>query len=161
MSTGICHLCTKPGQCCTYVELPVVQFGYVKPDGYDSMSDVAFADRIPAFRTARPLSSDEQKWITLHVGLQMDSDSDVRVDLEALPQRNVHMRTLTRTVHIDTPCKALVPETGFCGLYGSDERPQMCADWPDDPANQAPEGCAYLNPEHRALIQAEGSPLPS
>ena len=131
MSTGICHLCSKPGQCCTYVELPV--------------KDARYEGEYPflTFEIERQLTPDEITWVRLHPGILTDG-SHVVTNLSPLWMGN--------TVHIESPCTALLP-TGGCGLYESDERPRMCSVWPDDPASQAPAGCAYLVPEHRALIQ--------
>ena len=132
MSTGICHLCTKPGQCCTYVELPV--------------KDARYEGAYPEIHITveRPLTLDEINWVNLHPGI---ATNGVTATIITSPS------VMGNTVHIESRCKALVPETGLCGLYGNGERPEMCSRWPDAPESQAPEGCAYLTPEHRALIQ--------
>ena len=84
--------------CCRYIELPL----------------------------ARPLSLDEEYWVSLHPG--------------------VSLKHMGRTVRIEITCSALT-EDGYCSLYGLETRPAMCEAWPDKPEEQAPEGCAYLIPE--------------
>lgn len=71
---------------------------------------------------ARSLTADEGAWVELHPG--------------------VHMVTAD-TIHITTNCSALT-EDGMCSLFGTDLRPEMCAVWPDNPREQAPAGCAFL-----------------
>lgn len=71
---------------------------------------------------ARALTDDEARWVQLHPGLVMKEP---------------------RVIHINVNCSALT-EDGLCSLHGSDERPVMCAVWPDKPEEQAPKGCAYL-----------------
>ena len=76
---------------------------------------------------ARPLTLDERRWVELHPGLRMVADN---------------------IIHIDSSCSALTPE-GLCSLHGSDERPTMCAQWPDA-LEQVPNGCVYA--EQLALV---------
>ena len=97
----ICDHCRDRGMCCRYIELPL----------------------------ARSLSDDERRWVELHPGFSMRSES---------------------VVHIEISCMALT-EDGFCSLYGTAERPDMCGVWPDRPEEQAPEGCAYLELERSAV----------
>ena len=70
---------------------------------------------------ARTLNADERKWVSLHRGLEV--------------------RGLT--VRFNITCSALTDE-GLCSLHGTPERPEMCALWPDDARNQAPEGCVFI-----------------
>ena len=67
---------------------------------------------------ARNLSSDEQGWVTLHPGASIRGQS----------------------VRIEIPCSAL--SGGFCSLFGSPDRPQMCIRYPELP-EQVLTGCAY------------------
>lgn len=97
---SLCHLCTDRGMCCRYIELPL----------------------------ARPLTPDEELWVSLHPGLST--------------------RDSGRTLHFEIACSALTPE-GFCSLVGTAQRPQMCEVWPDA-LEQVPEGCAYA--ERLALV---------
>ena len=73
---------------------------------------------------ARPLIPDERHWVELHGGLRMRDASTLRIDMA---------------------CDALTPE-GTCAIYGSKTRPALCALWPDDPINQAPDGCQFKEP---------------
>ena len=84
----------------------------------------------------RFLSTDERRWVELHPELHI-------LDLDGLP-----------VLHIDTTCSALMAD-GFCDLYGTATRPEMCSIWPDRPEKQAPPGCAYLVPE-LALVAVAG-----
>lgn len=72
---------------------------------------------------ARNLSADEIRWVELHEGLSIRG----------------------RNVRIEVSCSALMD--GKCSLYGTPLRPQMCAVWPDRPAEQAPFGCVFLEME--------------
>lgn len=103
----ICDHCQDRGMCCRYLELPL----------------------------ARPLTLDEEHWVSLHSG--------------------VSIKHMGRTVRIEIACSALT-EDGLCSLFGSPERPEMCASWPDDVANQAPAGCAYLIPESMPVEVRKG-----
>ena len=67
---------------------------------------------------ARGLSADEQRWVNLHPGLSVHGQN-VRIEVE---------------------CGAL--HNGFCSLFGSAERPEMCVRYPELPG-QLLEGCAY------------------
>ena len=75
---------------------------------------------------SRILTSDEKRWVELHPGLS------IKQGHAGAP-----------AVRIEVRCSALT-DSGFCALYGTPQRPQMCADWPDQPEQQAPPGCAYL-----------------
>jgi len=69
---------------------------------------------------ARRLTADEQAWVSLHPCVRIIGGNVVRVNI---------------------PCKAL--KRGRCKLYGQEARPSLCSVWPDDPNNQAPDGCIY------------------
>ena len=69
---------------------------------------------------ARTLSPDEIRWVELHNRLSIRG----------------------QVVRIEVTCSAL--SDGKCLLYGKPERPEMCAVWPDRPAEQAPPGCTYI-----------------
>ena len=84
--------------------------------------DIGMCCRYIELPLARPLSEDETKWVELHDGLSMKTNQVLRFEIA---------------------CSALDDE-GLCSLYGTAARPQMCDEWPNDPQNQAPEGCAYL-----------------
>lgn len=73
---------------------------------------------------ARLLIPDERRWVELHGGLSMKD---------------------ARTLRIEADCGALTVG-GTCSLYGSAARPELCAIWPDDPINQAPDGCKFKEP---------------
>lgn len=88
-----CDRCTDRGMCCRYIELPL----------------------------ARPLTLDEEYWVSLHPGLSIKDRG--------------------RTVRFEIACSALTPE-GLCSLFGTDARPEMCVCWPDS-IEQVPDGCAY------------------
>lgn len=75
---------------------------------------------------ARPLTEDERKWVELHPGLSIRGS----------------------VLHLDISCSALTAD-GLCSLFGTDERPLMCAVWPDD-LEQVPQGCAFA--ERLALV---------
>ena len=90
-------------------------------------SDVGQCCRYIELPLARGLSADEGRWVELHPGIHM-------VDAQ--------------TIHINVACSALTPE-GLCSLFGTDQRPEMCAQWPDDLA-QVPQGCVYA--ERLALV---------
>lgn len=135
MSTGICHLCTRVGQCCEYIELPTRERSLVTGAGMVGS-------------LARSLSDDEVHWAELHPGVTIAFRDYLRITPD------VRYTQIGNMVHIESRCTALAGDGG-CSLYGrSDERPRMCSDWPDQPETQAPDGCAYLVPEHRALMQA-------
>ena len=93
----VCDRCSDRGMCCRYIELPL----------------------------ARPLTQDEEHWVSLRPGLSV--------------------KDLGRTLHFDITCSALTAD-GLCALFGKAERPALCAIWPDAPQLQAPSGCAYLLP---------------
>lgn len=93
----------------------------------DLCADRGMCCRYIELPLSRPLTADEGKWVELHPGVHM-------VD--------------ANTIHVTSTCTALTPE-GFCSLFGTDARPEMCADWPDD-LSQIPEGCAYA--ERLALV---------
>lgn len=88
----------------------------------DRCSDRGMCCRYVELPLARALSEDEQHWVELHPGLRM---------------------TAADVIHIETNCSALT-DAGMCALHGTDERPAMCGVWPDQPKEQAPAGCAYL-----------------
>lgn len=62
MTLDICHLCSDPGQCCRYLELPL----------------------------ARALTPDEQNWVNLHPETRMVGPSTIRITstCSALTQEN-------------------------------------------------------------------------
>lgn len=66
---------------------------------------------------ARELTPDELNWVHLHPGLSVDG----------------------MNVRFEVSCSAL--EGGRCTLFGTDERPQMCANYPELPGLD-PE-CSY------------------
>lgn len=98
--TGTCDGCRrpglKPGQCCTYLMLPLM----------------------------RELSIDEQDWVEMH------------------PSVAIH----EQNVRIEIPCEALEGD-GRCGVFGTELRPEMCANYPESPealqGNPMPAGCFY------------------
>lgn len=89
----------------------------------DHCADRGMCCRYIELPLARPLTLDEEHWASLHPG--------------------VSIKHRGRTVRIEIACSALT-EQGLCSLYGTPERPEMCAVWPDRPEEQAPVGCAYL-----------------
>lgn len=95
----------------------------------DGCCDVGMCCRYVELPLARPLIPDERRWVELHEGLRMKG---------------------ARTLRIDLACSALTPD-GTCAVYGSEARPELCAIWPDDPLNQAPEGCKFKEP-----VKAQG-----
>lgn len=66
----------------------------------------------------RDLSADESRWLALH-GLD---------------------ETAPRNIRIDVACTALTAE-GDCSLFGSSERPLMCANYPE--FSDLDPGCSY------------------
>lgn len=86
----------------------------------DRCSDRGMCCRYIELPLARGLTADEGYWVELHPGVHM-------VDAQ--------------TIHINVTCSALTPE-GYCSLFGSDARPEMCDRWPDA-MEQVSDGCAY------------------
>ena len=66
---------------------------------------------------ARELNPDEIRWLQLHPGLSVEGSS----------------------VRIDVTCSALAD--GKCTLFGTDERPDMCAKYPELPGLDS--DCSY------------------
>ena len=93
-------------------------------------SDIGQCCRYVELPLARALTLDEEHWVSLHPGLSVKNRG--------------------RTVRFEVACSALGPD-GLCTLYGTDQRPQMCADWPETGIEgEMPPGCAYI--EKLALV---------
>ena len=109
----------------------------------DHCSDRGMCCRYIELPLARSLTRDEVNWVSLHPGGSVRNGS-YRSDVG-----------YTQTVRIEIACSALTAE-GLCSLFGSPERPTMCADWPDRPEEQAPMGCAYLIPAEQLAVVGSG-----
>lgn len=87
----------------------------------DGCPDRGMCCRYIELPLARRLTSDETRWAELHEGIRIKGS----------------------VVRIEQTCSALSAD-GLCTLYGTPDRPEMCARWPDRPEVQAPLGCVYL-----------------
>ena len=71
-----------------------------------------------------------------HVGLWLPDDVEAAAFVAVLRVRGVRVQefpgTLRYLVDFDQRCQYLTSE-GLCALYGKPERPQFCADWPQEP----------------------------
>lgn len=126
---SLCDACTDRGMCCRDLTLPV------RTDELHAVMELA-----------RPLTPDELRWVLLHHGVAATANYFSFQD--GTPVRLIAGQPGTRTLQagyslrIDVPCSAL--KDGFCTLFGTDARPQMCSAWPNQPEQiQELEGCAY------------------
>ncbi len=73
---------------------------------------------------ARVLSRDEQQWVEMHPGVTIKGQN----------------------VRIEVSCEALT-SAGRCGVFGTELRPEMCANYPESPEAlngiPVPSGCLY------------------
>ena len=78
-------------------------------------------------------------FLTLQVPPEYNSNPDVKKWVELHGVRLTERDGGVFAV-LNVPCHALT-EDGKCGVYGTDERPELCEHWPNSPAliSQIPE----------------------
>ena len=134
----LCHECADQGQCCRYITLPLAEPWRLKPK------------EVQSYQLARDLTPDEKHFVELHRGLhvQRGPEGAVLTLMRPMPHRIIPGQPgmpdarAGNSIRVDTPCSALFE--GYCTLFGTTDRPQVCSDWPDQPEQiEGLNGCAY------------------